>query len=71
MWLTGLAIGAFVFVPAYLINGLRKPDSKIPTIITSILLIAFIGVQFRLTNLQQFRTSVRQHISVNKFNRRI
>jgi hypothetical protein len=65
MWLTGLAIGAFVFVPAYLINGLRKPESKIPAIIISILLIAFIGVQFRLTNLQQFRTRVNPHISAN------
>jgi hypothetical protein len=64
MWLTGLAIGAFVFVPAYLINGLRKPESKIPAIIISILLIAFIGVQFRLTNLQHFRTRASQHISV-------
>ena len=64
MWLTGLAIGAFVFVPAYLINGLRKPESKIPAIIISILLIAFIGVQFRLTNLQQFRSRVNQHISI-------
>ena len=64
MWLTGLAIGAFVFVPAYLINGLRKPESKIPAIIISILLIAFIGVQFRLTNLQQFRIQGNRHISV-------
>jgi len=65
MWLTGLAIGAFVFVPSYLINGLRKPESKIPAIIISILLIAFIGVQFRLTNLQQFRPNVNRHVSVN------
>jgi hypothetical protein len=65
MWLTGLAIGAFVFVPSYLMNGLRKPESKISAIIISILLIAFIGVQFRLTNLQQFRTRVHPHISVN------
>ena len=64
MWLTGLAIAAFVFVPAYLINGLRKPESKIPAIIISILLIAFIGVQFRLTNLQQFRTRISRHVSV-------
>ncbi len=65
MWLTGLAIGAFVFVPSYLINGLRKPESRIPSIIVSILLIAFIGVQFRLTNLHQFRTPANQHVSVN------
>ena len=65
MWLTGLAIGAFIFVPSYLMNGLRKPESKIPSIIVSILLIGFIGIQFRLTNLQQFRSRAKQHISVN------
>ncbi len=66
MWLTGLAIGAFIFVPSYLINGLRKPESKIPSIIVSILLIGFIGIQFRLTNLKQLRAPVHQHLSVNQ-----
>ncbi len=65
MWLTGLAIGAFIFVPSYLIKGLRKPESKISSIIVSILLIGFIGIQFRLTSLQQFRSRVHQPISVN------
>ncbi len=64
MWLTSLALGAFVFIPFYLINGLRKPESKISSIIVSILLIAFIGVQFRMTNLQQFRSKA-NHISFN------
>lgn len=65
MWLMSLAIGAFVFVPSYLKKGLRNPESKIPSIIISILLIAFIGVQFRLTDLRQFRSRVNQHILVN------
>jgi hypothetical protein len=64
LWLTSLAIGAFVFVPAYLIRGLSKPESRIPAIITSILLIAFIGVQFRLTNLQSLRARASQTASV-------
>ena len=61
MWLAGLAIGCFVFIPAYLISGIRKPETRINTIITSILLVAFIGVQFRLTNLKQLRSSTTQH----------
>ncbi|HEV3222313.1 MAG TPA: hypothetical protein VGZ90_05510 [Puia sp.] len=61
MWLTGLAIGSFVFIPSYLIAGIRKPETKINSIITSILLVAFIGVQFRLTNLKQIRYSGNQH----------
>jgi hypothetical protein len=61
MWLTGLAIGSFVFIPSYLLSGIHKPETKINTIITSILLVAFIGVQFRLTNLKQLRSSANQH----------
>ncbi len=66
MWLTALGIGALVFVPVYLIKGLSKPESKIPAIIVSGLLIAFIGVQFRLTSLQPFRTPEKQHVSALK-----
>jgi hypothetical protein len=68
LWLMGLAIGAFVFVPSYLIKGLSKSESKIPTIIVSILLVAFIGVQFRLTNLHQFRSREAKPISFNQSN---
>jgi hypothetical protein len=64
LWLTALAIAGFVFVPAYLIKGLKKPETKITSIILSILLVAFIGVQFRLTNLHQFRPRLNQGTSV-------
>jgi hypothetical protein len=63
MWLTALAVGAFIFVPAYLIRGLSKPESKFPAIIVSILLIAFIGVQFRMTSLQEFRSRSNHPVS--------
>jgi hypothetical protein len=61
MWLTGLGIASFIFIPSYLIAGMRKPETKITTIITSILLVAFIGIQFRLTNLKQIRFNSGQH----------
>ena len=61
MWLTGLAIGSFVFIPSYLITGIRKPETRMATIITSILLVAFMGVQFRLTNLKKIRSATAQH----------
>ena len=64
MWLTSLAIGSFVFIPSYLIAGMRKPETKINTIITSILLVAFIGVQFRLTNLKQIRSNDNHHAQI-------
>jgi len=55
MWLAGLAIGSFVFIPSYLMAGIRKPETKNAAIITSVLLVAFIAVQFRLTNLRPLR----------------
>jgi len=55
MWLVGLAVGSFVFIPSYLMAGIRKPETKNAAIITSVLLIAFIAVQFRLTNLRPLR----------------
>jgi hypothetical protein len=55
LWLAGLGIGSFVFVPSYFLAGIRRPETKTSTIITSILLVAFIGVQFRLTNLGPIR----------------
>jgi hypothetical protein len=64
MWLTGLAIGSFIFIPSYLITGIRKPETRMATIITSILLVAFMGVQFRLTNLKKIRSAAAQHAHI-------
>jgi predicted neutral ceramidase superfamily lipid hydrolase len=71
LWLAGLGIGSFVFVPSYFLAGMSKPETKTSTIITSILLVAFIGVQFRLTNLGPIRqakqnTATRTHTFAEK-----
>jgi hypothetical protein len=57
LWLTGLAIGSFIFIPTYFLAGIRKQETKTTTIIISIFLVAFIGVQFRLTNLKPLRST--------------
>jgi len=57
MWLTGLGTAIFVFIPSYVNAGIRKPETKINTVITATLLVAFIGVQFRLTNIKPLRPS--------------
>jgi len=64
MWLTGLATGSFIFIPSYLITGIRKLETKMATIITAILLVAFIGIQFRLTNLKRIRSTTTQHANI-------
>jgi hypothetical protein len=55
IWLIALSVALFVFVPAYFFAGIRKPETKTNTIAISILLVAFIGTQFRFTSLQPFR----------------
>jgi hypothetical protein len=60
LWLIGLGIASFLFIPSYFIAGIQRPETKLNTIITSIFLVAFIGVQFRLTNLKPIR-QINQH----------
>jgi hypothetical protein len=40
---TGLPILLFIYLPIYIFNGMRNPDTKVNTIITSILIIAGSG----------------------------
>jgi hypothetical protein len=56
LWLTGLAIALFIFIPAYFFSGIRKPETKTNTIVISIFLVAFIGIQFTLTSLKPLRS---------------
>lgn len=55
LWLLALTIGLFVFIPIYFFSGVRKPETKTNTIAISVLLVGFILVQFRFTNLMPLR----------------
>ncbi len=52
MWLIALGILMFLFIPIYFFSGIRNPETKINTIITSIILIAAVGMLFTLTSLR-------------------
>ena len=52
MWLFALGILMFVFIPIYFFSGIRNAETKVNTIITSIILIAAGGMLFTLTNLK-------------------
>lgn len=45
----------FVFIPAYFFTGIRNPDTKTNTIVTSILLIGVGGMLFAMTSLRSSR----------------
>ncbi len=52
MWFMALGLLLFVFIPLYFFSGIRNPDTKVNTIITTIILIAAGGMLFALTNVR-------------------
>ncbi len=65
IWLTSLATALFVFIPTYFFKGMRRPETRMNTIATSILLIAFTGMQFTFTNLRP-KAPVKQQSSIQQ-----
>ncbi|MBI2272139.1 MAG: hypothetical protein HYU69_17500 [Bacteroidetes bacterium] len=52
IWLSTLSVSFFVFLPVYFFTGIRNAETKVNTIVASILLVAAIGIQFTLTALR-------------------
>lgn len=52
MWLSTLSISFFILIPLYFFSGIRKPETKVNTIVSTILLMGFLGLQFTLTALR-------------------
>ncbi len=61
MWLMALGILLLLFVPVYFFTGIRSPETKVNTIITTIIIIGAGGMLFTLTSL---RSSKR--VQINK-----
>ncbi|OJW81403.1 MAG: hypothetical protein BGO69_14020 [Bacteroidetes bacterium 46-16] len=53
IWLATLAFTFFVFLPAYFFTGIRKPETRVNTIVSTIIIIGVIGIQFTLTALRR------------------
>ncbi len=52
MWLVALGILFFLFLPLHFFSGIRKPESKTNTIVSSILVLVTCGMLFSLSNLR-------------------
>lgn len=52
MWLIALGILFFLFLPIYFFSGIRNPDNKVNTIVSSVLILVAGGILFMLTNLR-------------------
>ncbi len=52
LWLTTIFIATFLFIPIYFYNGIRNPDARLNTMVTSIILLAAIGLLFTMVNIR-------------------
>lgn len=55
MWIISLGILFFIFLPVYFFTGIRNSETKMNTIISSILILTAGGLLFTLTNLRASR----------------
>ena len=63
-WLITTGISLFVFIPTYFFRGIRKPETKVNTIITSVLLVAITAWQFSMINLRPVSPQVKMNAYV-------
>lgn len=52
LWTSALAILFFIFLPIYFFGGIRNPETKTNTIVSSILILTAGGLLFLITNLR-------------------
>ena len=52
LWISSLGILVLLFLPVYYLTGVRNPETKLNTIISSILILVAGGILFMLTNLR-------------------
>ncbi|MGZ4033270.1 MAG: GldL-related protein [Bacteroidia bacterium] len=51
-WFAAICISAFALIPVYFFTGIRNPDTKLNTIVTTIVLIGATGLQFTMINVR-------------------
>jgi hypothetical protein len=52
LWLSAIGISAFLLIPIYFFTGTRNPDTRLNTIVTTIILISATGLLFAMVNLR-------------------
>jgi len=66
MWLGNLMISFFIFLPLYFFTGIRRQETRVNTIVSSIILMAVIGSQFALTALYRSAGSTAAPLTVSQ-----
>lgn len=58
MFLGTLILLFFVFIPAYFFTGIRRPETRVNTIVSTIILVAATTMQFTMFSLKAFRAQM-------------
>ncbi|MGZ3862723.1 MAG: GldL-related protein [Bacteroidia bacterium] len=56
LWILTSAFSIFVFIPVYFFTGIRVAETKVNTIVTTIILVGATGMLFSLTSLKSSKT---------------
>jgi hypothetical protein len=60
-WIITTAASMLVFIPAYFFTGIRKPETKVNTIIATVLLVVATGLHFTLVNLRPTNPEIKMY----------
>jgi len=60
LWLSTLALSFFVFIPLYFFTGIRRPETRVNTFVSTIILIAATALQFTATGLHTHKDTPQQ-----------
>jgi hypothetical protein len=61
LWLVTTATSMFIFIPIYFFNGIRKPETKVNTIVSSILLVVVTGLHFTMVSLRPTSPEIKMY----------
>ncbi len=56
---SAIGVAAFVLLPSYFFTGIRRPETKLNTILMSIILVGIIGLQFSIVRLRPSGSQLR------------
>ena len=63
-WLITTGISLFIFIPTYFFMGIRKPETKMNTIVISVLFVAITVWQFSMINLRPMNPEIKMNAYV-------
>jgi hypothetical protein len=52
LWFSTVIVSLFIFIPLYFFTGIRRPETRTNTILTTIMLVGFTGLMFTAVNLR-------------------